>query len=1338
MRAGDVDGDGQVQDVDILLFETQSNAMGYVRSDVNLDGIVDGADLTNITQRLGTTSTVTNPAVNLRPSLRITPPRRTLIAGTPLTLRASEFTGVVTWAFLENNSGGLIDPSQGSSITYTAGNTSDVVDVIQAWDTSNRLAQAFLNVISEATAAKQGKAVIVAGGLSEQDLIWPATDYLADKAFRSFGDRGFSEENIQYLSLGPEKDVAAAGNETNDIDVPHATSNEMEAVFTGLSGAGTDRLTVYMVDHGADAEGAGQFRLNGTELIPAVTVNTWLNDLQDQYTNLHVTVILDFCYAGSYLDELVYTNGPLRRIVISSTASNELTYFLADGRISFSEYFFNGVLQGRSLMGSYELARDAMGSFQSAWIDDTQDGVYEPEVDGVFALTNYIGASFIAGKDFPIIGSVLGNQSLSGQTSVRLWAKNIASPSYDLERVWCTILPPGYAANPTSGVPVVEVTTRDLTENPLTGGLYETEFEGFTEQGQYTISYYAEDIWGSVSPPVQRFVVQDGFLEKVVLVAGGDASDTNSWPGVLSTARLAYQTLQSRLIASSNIYVLSSSSPADLDGDGTNDVIDTASFMSVRQAIQTWGDDADRLTVYLIGGGGGENGAYQVSPTDSISAAELDGWLDGFQSMDRTVNVILEFPGSGGFVPNLQPPSDRDRYTVASSAADRKQVLEEGTSFSTFLLSGVSKGESLGIASGRSRKAIRRASGNLRQKALIDDNNNGVPNEKNSDGTNSLSRFIGSPFFTGEDIPHIAEVTPETTLTNATLLLYATGVSDADGISDVWVEITPPKNFAGSVTDRFDLTNNVAQAQWDGMFNGFSDPGVYALTFYAQDSLSNVSAGVQSRVIKIDTNRYAITPGALPDAFEPDNTSSNAFYSDLPLIQAHTLHVSNDCDWVKFYAVDDQIYDIETVHLDTNSTIDTVLEVYREEEDGSLTLLDTVDEFGRDEGELTGLDFPTNGFYYVRVCQAPDSEFAPGAYLLVVYVPAGFNGVNVRVVDVLGRAVLPGATVRLKKAGGGLLDFQVSDANGYVRFTGAAPDGYRVEVVPPGAEGEYRRLFNPFNPIRGPDDPTSYYGNERLVGPEDFGVISYNKVILAQGTYLAFGFIPVAYLSGTVKNELTGEPVAAAALAILRNSDGFKFSRYPWAFYADPWLTDIDGLFPHNTVIVPPNTVVTPLAARNGFHSYTHPFSIVTPSRGQTWDVGQLVLSPTYGGNAIPDFWELSHGLPTNVNVNLDPDGDLQTHLEEWIAGTNPNDGGSFFQAQEVTPNVAGMATLRWVGAPSRRYSIWRNDDLTDPSGWTLVYGPLQNGPAYGWMEWSDPQSFSLETGHYLIEVSAP
>ena len=1360
MRSGDVDGDGHVRDVDMQVFETQSNGTGYIRADLNLDGVADGVDLNWIESNLGRTSVVPNPAVNLQPSLRITPPRRTLIEREPLTLTASEFAGSVMWAFAENNSGGTIDSSHGATVTYTAGTNTGLVDVIQAWDSSNRVAQAFVNVISEARAVKQGKAIIVAGGLSERDLVWPATDYLADKAFRMFDDRGFLQENVRYLSLGPKKDVVGAGNEINDIDVPYASSNDLEHVFVDWAGQNTDRLTVYMVDHGADADGLGKFRLNGTELVPASTVDDWLDDLQDADTNLHVTVILDFCYSGSYLDELDYESNPLRRLVISSTAANELAYFIADGRISFSEFFFNGVLQGRSLLGAYKLARDAMDVYrQHAWIDDTQDGIYQPGIDGAVAANRYIGASFDGGKNLPIIGSVLGNQSLSDSSSIRLWAENIDS-FYDLERVWCTILPPGYAADTNSGVPVIEVTTRDLMQDPLTGR-YETEFEGFTEQGQYTIAYYAEDIWGSVSPPIQRFVVQDGFKEKVILVAGGDASDTNRWSAVLSTAQLAYQTLQSRLIASSNIYVLSESVSADWNGDGTNDVDGVASSMSVRQAIQGWGGDADRLTVYLIGGESREDGGYQVSLEESISSAQLDEWLDGFQSVDRTVNVILEFPGSGGFIPDLEPPTDRQRYTVASSAAGREQVLTEQQSFSTFLLSGISKGESLGEATKRARKTIRRTSGNLRQKALINDNNDDVANEKNIDGIASLTRFIGSPFFTGEDIPNIGRVNSETNLSSGTnsLLLWADGVSDADGISNVRVEITSPTNFIGAVSTCLFLTNVSETARWEESYDDFATPGIYTLTFYAMDKLSNSSVGVQTQVIKTDTNNYELILNDTQDVFEVDNVFTNATYSDLPLIQIHTLHESNDCDWVKFFAVSNLIYDIETVHLGTNPTIDTVIEIYREEtspfNDPSAqpVLIETVDEFGRDEGELTGLDFPSTGFYYVKVCQAPDNEFEPGSYLLTVYAPAGFPGITAHVWDIVEGCAISNATVIVTPRGKPSISM-TTEASGRVSFANFQKGKYRVEVKLPtyvqDGRPMYTKLFHESNEEHVPGNKISPYGNPREIGEHQFGTITFNEDYESESqsfSDLQFGYIPVAYFTGVVKDAITGQGVGGVT-PWFRGEDDMdrNYRRFPWTNYGVPRETQSDGTIGATNlpVIANRNYILRAVGGVSGYVSRTSTEIQVSGPKGGLRDLGTIWLESLFGikkeveVNEIPNSWEHTYGIPIADwgKQHLDSDDDGLSNEQEYIANTDPLDPNALWEIGEPRSDEGGQFELTWDAGPRRIYTVYKNaDPLLNEDAWIEVYVVTNIGNE-AVLTWTDPDSEFNSI--YRIEVQGP
>jgi hypothetical protein len=52
--------------------------------------------------------------------------------------------------------------------------------------------------------------------------------------------------------------------------------------------------------------------------------------------------------------------------------------------------------------------------------------------------------------------------------------------------------------------------------------------------------------------------------------------------------------------------------------------------------------------------------------------------------------------------------------------------------------------------------------------------------------------------------------------------------------------------------------------------------------------------------------------------------------------------------------------------------------------------------------------------------------------------------------------------------------------------------------------------------------------------------------------------------------------------------------------------------------------------------------------------------SPDSDNDAIPDAWETAHGLRPGVNdAALDPDADLMTNLQEYLAGTDPQSAAS-------------------------------------------------------------------------------
>lgn len=109
------------------------------------------------------------------------------------------------------------------------------------------------------------------------------------------------------------------------------------------------------------------------------------------------------------------------------------------------------------------------------------------------------------------------------------------------------------------------------------------------------------------------------------------------------------------------------------------------------------------------------------------------------------------------------------------------------------------------------------------------------------------------------------------------------------------------------------------------------------------------------------------------DSYEPDNSYGNASsIATDGTVQEHTIHVSDDEDWMVFYAVAGNSYEIETF-----GAIDMLLALYGV--DGS-TQLDSDDD-GAESGLNSHLDFSpvTTAYYYVKA-----TAYGTGAYQISV------------------------------------------------------------------------------------------------------------------------------------------------------------------------------------------------------------------------------------------------------------------------------------------------------------------------------------------------------------------
>jgi hypothetical protein len=80
--------------------------------------------------------------------------------------------------------------------------------------------------------------------------------------------------------------------------------------------------------------------------------------------------------------------------------------------------------------------------------------------------------------------------------------------------------------------------------------------------------------------------------------------------------------------------------------------------------------------------------------------------------------------------------------------------------------------------------------------------------------------------------------------------------------------------------------------------------------------------------------------------------------------------------------------------------------------------------------------------------------------------------------------------------------------------------------------------------------------------------------------------------------------------------------------------------------------------------------------------------------DGLPDAWEAAKGQSTNdaSNASLDVDGDGMTLLQEYTAGTDPDDPLSYLKVE--TPVVAGAAMVEFYAVSNRTYTVEFTDEL--------------------------------------------
>lgn len=340
------------------------------------------------------------------------------------------------------------------------------------------------------------KAIIVAGsGPYPGNLLWDATLTCSTMAYYALMSQGYSHENIYFLSSDQTIDVDGDG--VSDVD-DDATNERLEYAlntWTRDSQNPTDELILYMTGHGNDAF----FEMEEDQGLHVDDLRQWLEDLRSVWEG-RVFLIYDACRSGSFL-------APLKSIsdlwVISSTEPDERAWFINDGRISFSYYFWGKIFSDGHLYNAFQKAGLFVGLSQTPLIDLNGDG--KPDIVTEEHLSNdiKIGLGRVSASNIPEIINVFDPVHLICETSASLWCE-VKSDSNDISQVWAQIHPPE-TGNSDVSEPVLSLPTVHFKDDN-DDGVYEAQYDGFTQSGTYKVEIYATDRPDTSSVPVRGIV----------------------------------------------------------------------------------------------------------------------------------------------------------------------------------------------------------------------------------------------------------------------------------------------------------------------------------------------------------------------------------------------------------------------------------------------------------------------------------------------------------------------------------------------------------------------------------------------------------------------------------------------------------------------------------------------------------------------------------------------------------------------------------------------------------------------------------------------------------------
>jgi len=339
------------------------------------------------------------------------------------------------------------------------------------------------------TKNSNSKLAIIVAGSSHEKLATGISEN-AKRAYRTLIFQEYTDDTITFLCP------------TSFDGVDNTPSIEKIKQFINTAATdNTQALLIYFIGDGDN----NAFMINQDEILYADELNNCLDAYQEK-TSGAVVLIYDACQAKSFVDIMKPINDQenvQKRILIASTDNYAPSYFLENGDVSFSNFFWNQILKGSTTKDAFLSTSTAMKSLQNNQLPYI---FFSADIDSV---SHRIGFGNEFSSKAPILEQA--HAFVKESSAIEINAEYLVEND-GIEKVFAIITPPDNASYSECvngiycGATRQKSTIVKLYDNDQ-DNIFKNTYNDVLNCGIYHINIFAKNMEGILSQPESLSII---------------------------------------------------------------------------------------------------------------------------------------------------------------------------------------------------------------------------------------------------------------------------------------------------------------------------------------------------------------------------------------------------------------------------------------------------------------------------------------------------------------------------------------------------------------------------------------------------------------------------------------------------------------------------------------------------------------------------------------------------------------------------------------------------------------------------------------------------------------